>query len=95
MAIKSITFTTPKGNVNKSPRKVSKTNKDEAEWISTGGNFTVVFDESPFANSVFIIPSGGSVCSGPPKVNADLDKPYKYTAFGPNGSTDPIIIVTK
>lgn len=94
MAWVSITFTDRKGKVDRNRCTVHAKTKQEAEWVSKGGNFTVVFEESPFDNTVFIIPSGGSVCSGPPAVEPDRNKEYKYTAFGPDGSTDPIIIVT-
>ncbi len=93
MPIVSINIQDRKGKVSKDPCKMSK--KQEVEWISTGGNFTVVFQQTPFADSAYIIPDGGSVCSGLPKVRPDPAKEYKYTVFGPDGSTDPIIVVDR
>jgi len=43
--------------------------KDEAEWFSDDGeSYLITFvKESPFLDKRFVVPAGGSVCSGPPR----------------------------
>ncbi len=77
--------------------ELSKSRKDEAEWFSDDDEtYTVVFEEgkSPFASTRFVVPKGGSVCSGTP-VLGEVNRPYKYSVFDGNNQlvVDPQIII--
>ena len=70
---------------------LSAVNGEQAQWSSAGGSFAVVFiSGSPFAQTVFVVPDGGTVSSGQIINTAIADYPYKV--FGDSGCVqDPII----
>lgn len=85
-----------KGKVNKYECTLHTDQSEEAVWNSDDGRCLVIFGTSPFKDSVFVVPDGGSVSSG--EVVAPVEKPpkkYKYTVVGPDGSNDPIIVIDK
>lgn len=83
-----------KGHVDKKNYKchLKKSNGDQAAWVSKDGRTIIHFASSPFKDSVFFVPDGGSVFSGPP-VNGVVGQDYKYNVDGPDGSADPIIVI--
>jgi hypothetical protein len=50
---------------------------DELVWYSEDDPFTITFQTSPFVNSVFHVPAGGSVSSGPVSAGAGVGQ-YQY-----------------
>lgn len=96
--VQPVTIKDSKGTVDTDPAQISKSNKDSVTWISDGTNpATILFppDASPFADSTFHVPAGGSVSSGPATASAMvggiLGKGYKYTVRGKDKENDPII----
>jgi hypothetical protein len=61
---------------------------DQIRWVSLGKEFTIHFDDTPFADKHgnekhdFVVPAGGSVDSGPP-VFGQPDEDYEYTIGRP------------
>jgi hypothetical protein len=53
------------GDVDNEVVNVSKSDGDELVWYSEDDPFTITFQTSPFANSTFHVPAGGSINSGP------------------------------
>jgi hypothetical protein len=59
-------------------------NGDQIRWVSTGEQFTIHFEDTPFADKNgnekynFVVPAGGFVDSGPP-VLGEVDADYEYT----------------
>jgi hypothetical protein len=49
---------------------------EELEWFSDGDEFTVEFPISPFQETSFVVPAGGSVGSGPIRPDAPITKYY-------------------
>jgi len=74
-------------------QKLSKSAPDQAQWGSTEGRaFTIDFNSrSPFAETVFHVPAGGIVSSGPITGGPGI---YKYSLVNDRGvRKDPTIIV--
>jgi hypothetical protein len=74
---------------------ISKGANEEVIWATDHNNVQVVFsseDGSPFRDSVFHVPAGGSISSGP-AVNGAAQKAYKYTVKGEAGENDPRVII--
>lgn len=94
MAKKIIKIKDRRGNVDTDLCHLSKGEDDEAQWVAEDGRFTVRFADSPFQDSVFVVPEGGSVRSGPP-VNGTVGETYKYKVDGPEGDIDPRIVITR
>jgi hypothetical protein len=51
---------------------------EQVEWHSTGDGFIIEFDSSPFVQSKFEVPAGGSISSGPVRDDAAFAR-YHYT----------------
>jgi hypothetical protein len=72
---------------------------EELTWFAHGNeNATIVFTASqgsPFQQSVFLVPAGGSVSTGGVTDSAKYNVPYKYTVVGPVGSNDPEVIIER
>jgi hypothetical protein len=65
--------------------------KDEAEWFSDDGqSYVILFDKSPFAETRFVVPAGGSVCSGPPKAGASGEYHYGVEAVPKDYTIVPV-----
>jgi hypothetical protein len=60
---------------------VSIKRRDEVEWLSDDNEgYTIDFHgRSPFYDGTFVIPKGGSVCSGPVRTGVAADSSYPYT----------------
>ena len=91
-----VTIDKTKLRVDKDVATISKLRGEEVEWFSRDNeDFTVVFKHgSPFATDEFLVPRGGSVCSGP-AVNGLVGKHYKYSILD-SGSTeilDPQVVI--
>lgn len=81
---------TPPIVVSPDPVELSISKNQEVQWFCTRRNpntnvfvipesVTIDFaSDSPFAEATFIVPAGGSVCSGPVKHGAQK-RSYKYT----------------
>jgi hypothetical protein len=50
---------------------------DEIMWYSEGDEFTIQFPISPFDRDSFVVPAGGSKCSGPVRPDAPITI-YRY-----------------
>jgi len=50
---------------------------EEIEWFSDGDEFVVEFPITPFEQKTFVVPTGGSVGSGPIRPDAAITK-YFY-----------------
>jgi hypothetical protein len=95
MSKRHVKITSDKGTVDVDGPTVSIVNRDEVIWHSFNGQEAkVTFKDSPFVAVEFVVPAGGSVCSGPPNASAG-EKSYKYDVKGPGGTTDPTIIIQK
>lgn len=84
-----------RGHVDQDVVHISKGAEEEIVWATDHKNVQVVFssdDGSPFKESVFHVPAGGSISSGP-AVNGDAQKAYKYTVKGEGGDNDPRVII--
>lgn len=74
--------------------RVSYEAREAVEWQSEdGGRYTIEFREgSPYTDSVFVVPSGGSVTSGPLLDSVKVEQVYKYWVTDRQGdTTDPDI----
>ena len=83
------------GKVDVQTVHISKSAGEQVTWFSRK-KAIVVFasqDGSPFEETTFHVPAGGSVSSGPAKPTAEQDKPYKYTVVGEKGVNDPAVII--
>jgi hypothetical protein len=93
---KHIKITSHDGQVDTATVKVSRSVGEEVVWFSHDNKRAIIAfasaDGSPFEETHFHVPAGGSVCSGPAHSAAVL-KAYKYTVVGHAGVNDPIIII--
>jgi len=94
-ALKTITvhIIDDSGHVN--PDKVPiHAHLEEVQWVADQHAATIVFTTqgTPFQDYAFYVPTGGSVSSGDIK-NGVVYGSYKYTVAGPNGGTDPEVII--
>jgi hypothetical protein len=84
------------GQVDQSTITLSRGAKEQVTWFAHGSHkATIVFaspDGSPFHDTTFQVPAGGSVASGPVKVTAQY-KTYKYVVIGESGINDPKVII--
>jgi hypothetical protein len=79
------------GQVDNETVHISKGAGEQVTWFSRK-KAIVVFasqDGSPFEETTFHVPAGGSVSSGPATPAAEHDKSYKYTVVGEKGVNDP------
>jgi hypothetical protein len=84
------------GQVDQPTVDLSKSAGDEVVWSSVKPA-KIAFEGvegSPFDETTFRIPPGGSVSSGPARDDADL-REYKYTVYGAGGKNDPTVIIHK
>lgn len=83
------------GNVDNETVHVSKSAGHEVTWFSRTKAIITFSSESgsPFAETTFHVPAGGSVSSGPAKPAAEPEKPYKYSVVGEKGVNDPTVII--
>jgi len=81
-----------KASVDKEKVKVSQGKGDYVEWKCAGKkNFVVAFTkETPFKEWYFY---PGKNRSGPPTVDPDSQKQYKYTVLADGTVLDPIVII--
>jgi hypothetical protein len=49
---------------------------EQIEWYSEEDEFTVEFPITPFEEKTFVVPAGGSVCSGPVRPDATITRYY-------------------
>jgi hypothetical protein len=93
---KRIKITSHNGKVDADEVRVSKNAGEEVMWFSHDNKRAIIAfasaDGSPFEETHFHVPAGGSVCSGPAH-RAAKAKAYKYTVVGHAGVNDPIIII--
>lgn len=69
---------------------------EEMEWHSDGDEFTVEFPISPFQETAFVVPPGGSVGSGPIRPDAAITKYfYNVTNVALAMSADPGVDIKK
>jgi hypothetical protein len=69
---------------------------EELEWHSDGDEFTVEFPITPFAQSSFVVPPGGSVGSGPIRPDAPITRYfYNVTNVALAMSADPGVDIKK
>jgi hypothetical protein len=95
---KEVHITSHEGHVDHDTIRLSQSAGEELTWYShENKKAMIVFaspDGSPFAESHFSVPAGGSVSSGPVR-GAAQKKSYKYTVIGECGVNDPVIIIDK
>jgi hypothetical protein len=83
------------GKVNRDTVHVSKSAGHQVTWTSAR-RAIISFsshDGSPFEETTFHVPAGGSVSSGPAKATAEPEKAYKYSVVGEKGVNDPTVII--
>jgi hypothetical protein len=75
--------------------RVSKQDQEKVTWVAqgNGGPWKVTFDKdangSPFSQTVYVIPQGGSVTTGAgPNPTTNVDETYRYNVR--NATTDVI-----
>jgi plastocyanin len=92
-AAKPVHITNDKGGVDQN--SVTLTSGEEVTWFARGNQkATIRFDSSsPFHDTDFSVPAGGSVSSGAAKSGSDGR--YKYTVHGPGGKNDPEVIIQR
>ena len=66
------------GEVDNELVNVRKSEREEVIWFSDSDEFSVNFPTSPFKDQTFHVPAGGSVKSGPVRLNAPI---YQYQYF--------------
>jgi hypothetical protein len=98
-AARGVHITSDDGQVDQATVRIRKSAQEEVTWFAHGAQTaTIVFasrDGSPFQESVYHVPTGGSVSSGPIKGAAQYNKPYKYSVVGPGGVNDPEVIIDR
>src|SRR5215813_11693908 len=95
---KEVSFIGSNGQVSNTEIHVSRIDGDEVVWYSNGSEAAwIVFaslDGSPFTDTKFHVPAGGSVSTGiASKTGLTIGHPYKYTVVGKTGVNDPVIII--
>jgi hypothetical protein len=83
------------GQVDNPEVPISMSAREEVTWFSST-KAIIAFashDGSPFAETTFHVPAGGSVSSGPANKTAEPEKRYKYTVVGEKGVNDPTVII--
>jgi hypothetical protein len=83
------------GQVDNPTVHVSRSAGHQVTWFSNK-KAIISFSSrsgSPFEESTFHVPAGGSVSSGPVKPTAEAEKPYKYSVVGEKGVNDPTVII--
>jgi hypothetical protein len=65
------------GEVDNELVNLRKSESEEVIWFSDSDEFSVHFPTSPFTDDTFHVPAGGSVNSGPVRVDAPIDQ-YQY-----------------
>jgi hypothetical protein len=97
MSTKHVHVTSGQGQVDLASINVSKSALDEVVWFSYSSQAAMIVfaspNGSPFNETTFYIPAGGSVSSGPPVKPPDAAKEYKYFVVGQTGVTDPVVII--
>ena len=83
------------GHVDNDTVHVSKSAGHQVTWSSRSKAIIAFSSESgsPFEETIFHIPAGGSVSSGPAKATAEAEKRYKYSVVGEKGVNDPTVII--
>ena len=83
------------GQVDNDTVHVSKSAGHQVTWSSRSKAIIAFSSESgsPFQETTFHIPAGGSVSSGPAKATAEAEKRYKYSVVGEKGVNDPTVII--
>jgi hypothetical protein len=83
------------GQVDNDTVHVSKSAGHQVTWSSRSKAIIAFSSESgsPFEETTFHIPAGGSVSSGPAKATAEAEKRYKYSVVGEKGVNDPTVII--
>jgi hypothetical protein len=73
-----------------------QTRGDEIVWYSEGDEFSIRFPITPFEDDTFIVPAGGSVCSGPAREKAPITiYSYNITNVAMAMSADPGVDVKR
>jgi hypothetical protein len=83
------------GQVDNDTVHISKSARHQVIW-SSRSKATIAFSPesgSPFEETTFHVPAGGSVSSGPAKPAAEPEKHYKYSVVGEKGVNDPTVII--
>ncbi|MGH9566062.1 MAG: hypothetical protein ACRD4I_08775 [Candidatus Angelobacter sp.] len=84
------------GEVDQPTITLSRDAKDQVTWYAHKNHKAIIAfaspDGSPFHDTIFQVPAGGSVSSGPVKSTAQY-KEYKYTVIGHCGVNDPKVII--
>jgi hypothetical protein len=65
------------GDVDNELVNIRKSEGEEVVWFSDSDEFSVHFPTSPFRDHTFHVPAGGSVNSGPVRLDAPIDQ-YQY-----------------
>jgi hypothetical protein len=83
------------GQVDNSTVHISKSAGHQVTWFSRKKTIIAFASEtgSPFEETTFHVPAGGSVSSGPAKPTAEAEKSYKYSVVGEKGVNDPAVII--
>lgn len=99
IATKPVHITDDHGKVDDPYVSISMIAHEEVTWFAHDNEpATIVFysqqQGSPFQNSVFQVPAGGSISSGAIRDDA-LHQHYKYSVVGPKGANDPEVIIVR
>ncbi|MGE5321682.1 MAG: hypothetical protein ACM3SW_02390 [Actinomycetota bacterium] len=97
-AAKHVRMIRDDGGVDQNEVRISLSNHEEVVWTADNNRrATIRFKagDSPFQDTVFHVPAGGSVTSGPARNDAVPETEHKYTVEGPSGNNDPIVIIQR
>jgi hypothetical protein len=93
---KKVKITNNKGKVDTDTVHVSQSAGEEVTWLAGDSDGAIIVfaspDGSPFEETTFFVPAGGSVSSGPAD-NGQVGQSYKYIVVGDVGSNDPVVII--
>lgn len=96
IATKPVHIIGDRGEVNQPSVHLSLSSDEEVTWFAHGNQAAKIDfsceQGSPFQDSVFQVPAGGSISSGRIKHGANKQS-YRYKVVGPNGTNDPEVII--
>ena len=94
IATKPVHIIGDRGEVNQPTVRLSS--DEEVTWFAHDSQTaTILFSQgSPFSDTTFQVPAGGSISSGRIRDDAK-DQRYKYSVVGPKGKNDPEVIIER
>ncbi|HLW54979.1 MAG TPA: hypothetical protein VKW06_19250 [Candidatus Angelobacter sp.] len=94
-AAKAVHIISDKGGVDHDSVTIRLSAQEEVTWFAHGNQTaTITFEHSPFHDSIFTVPAGGSVSTGAAKGASPYQR-FKYTVTGPGGKNDPEVVIDR